>query len=87
MVFQNAETGPFSSIVAEHGEKGAAPSMNAPFSFIPARYAPFVKVVPVFTLPPGYLELSLTVAVPDCSYQFQSPLTSGESVTVGAIWS
>ena len=62
----------------------AALAMNVPFQLFPQRDAPIVRVVPTFSLPPGYMRLYLTTAsLSDCSYQYYALLNNGEAVAVG----
>lgn len=64
-----------------NGPRAAAVEGWSPFSIPATRENPSGVAVPIFTLPRGYLNLSITPeSLFDCSYQYRSPLRSGQVV-------
>ncbi len=65
------------------GARAAAIEAWSPFSIPNVRENPSGEAVPVFTLPPGYLNLSITPeSLFDCSYQYRIPLRNGQTVSL-----
>ena len=63
------------------GFPAAAISAWSPLTIRSAHGLPSGIAIPTFTLPPGYLNLSITPeSLFDCSYQYRTPLKSGQAV-------
>ncbi len=65
------------------GTRGGGPALHAPSTFFegPALYPYYSQVAPSFTLPEGYLELSL-IYTGSCTDGHSIPLLSGQSISV-----